>query len=313
MYEGKIRWKGFQDNAHPRIHQKESGLTGAVYTFCMRHLERFILPIFISILILAAVQIAGMYFGVELDETYPAFKVLFLGIPLVLVLFHSFVTLGLGMALFFLTLSSLIGFTSEYLGLKYGQFFGTFYIYNPKTITYFTVPVQVIFYWAAFIYTGYCVTNSYFTWLQINRKRISAVIFAVMLDALFVLAIDLFMDPLEVKQGAWTWIRGGPYFGVPLGNFVGWFTVATVSSGVFRTAEYLIPVQARKTTDMTTLIPVILYGMVALSLVAMALQFRMYLLLVVGVALMLPTVLYNLILFRRYQFRMRGKSPAPIR
>ena len=37
---------------------------------------------------------------------------------------------------------------------------------------------------------------------------------------------DLSLDPLRATvENRWIWISGGSYFGVPLGNFVGWFMV----------------------------------------------------------------------------------------
>jgi len=125
----------------------------------------------------------------------------------------------------------------------------------------------------------------------------------ILLDGWFVLVIDLFMDPLEVWKGAWTWVNGGPYFGVPIGNFVGWFTVAVLSSGIFRSLEYFFPKKELKFDKSIFIIPVILYGLVALSLLGMALQFQMYELGILGSLLMVPTVLFNLFLFNKYRSR----------
>jgi putative membrane protein len=126
-------------------------------------------------------------------------------------------------------------------------------------------------------------------------------IVSIIFDGLFVLAIDLFMDPVEVRQGAWTWINGGPYFGVPIGNFIGWFVVAIIASGIFRSIEYFFPYQNVKFDKSILIIPVILYGFVALSLMGMALRYRMYELGIIGTLLMVPTVVLNLILFNVFR------------
>lgn len=101
-----------------------------------------------------------------------------------------------------------------------------------------------------------------------------------------------------VDLGKW-----GPYFGVPIGNFVGWFTVAVLSSGIFRSLEYFFPKKELKFDKSIFIIPVILYGLVALSLLGMALQFQMYELGILGSLLMVPTVLFNLFLFNKYRSR----------
>jgi len=187
--------------------------------------EKLLWKIFFFILFLSVIQIIGVLLGVQLDELYPIFKLIFLGTPIILVILHSFITLSPMRGVFFLFLAATLGFTSEYFGLKYGQFFGTFYTYSPQ-ITFFTVPIQVILYWAAFIYTGYCITNSFLIWLRVRlpNKQLKngwLLLLTILLDGWFVLVIDLFMDPLGVWKGAWTWVNGGPYFGVPIGNFVG--------------------------------------------------------------------------------------------
>lgn len=267
--------------------------------------EKLLWKIFSLIIFFAVIQIVGMSRGVELGETYPIFKVVFLGLPIVLVILHAMSTLTAGRAIFFLLLAATTGFISEYFGLKYGQFFGTFYTYSPQT-TFLTVPVQVILYWAAFIYTGYGITNSFLIWLHLEKPHLKLgngllLIMTIMLDGLFVLAIDLFMDPLEVRQGAWTWINGGPYFGVPIGNFIGWFVVAILASGLFRSFEYFFPLKETKYHKSIFVIPVLCYGLVALSLLGMAIQFQMYELGVLGSILMVPTVLFNLFLFNKYR------------
>ena len=45
---------------------------------------------------------------------------------------------------------------------------------------------------------------------------------------------DLSMDPLRATvEGRWVWIDGGPYFGVPLLNFAGWFIVTLAMFAFF--------------------------------------------------------------------------------
>jgi uncharacterized membrane protein/glutaredoxin len=57
------------------------------------------------------------------------------------------------------------------------------------------------------------------------------------LDAFATTAIDLYVDPLFARDGFWTWLDPSerrPYFGVPLRNFVGWFSTAFLISVLFR-------------------------------------------------------------------------------
>jgi putative membrane protein len=43
------------------------------------------------------------------------------------------------------------------------------------------------------------------------------------LAAAYLVGADLFLDPLAVASGAWSWPEGGAWFGVPIGNLAGWF------------------------------------------------------------------------------------------
>jgi putative membrane protein len=76
--------------------------------------------------------------------------------------------------------------------------------------------------------------------IKTKNKNI-IILFTILLDGLVVVALDLFMDPIAVKSGDWTWLEGGPYFGIPIGNFIGWFFVVVLAMGTFRAVEYFFP------------------------------------------------------------------------
>ena len=62
-----------------------------------------------------------------------------------------------------------------------------------------------------------------------NRLTIST------LTATFAVLYDLYLDPIAVHLGIWIWSNPGPWFGVPIGNFVGWWliTFSSVYSYIF--------------------------------------------------------------------------------
>lgn len=55
-------------------------------------------------------------------------------------------------------------------------------------------------------------------------------------------AWDAFLDPQMVAEGYWVWAAGGPYRGVPLGNYLGWFLTGLVVMALY---EVLLPVRGR--------------------------------------------------------------------
>jgi putative membrane protein len=46
-------------------------------------------------------------------------------------------------------------------------------------------------------------------------------------------AWDVFLDPRMVRDGYWTWERGGVYEDVPLSNFIGWFATGLIVFACF--------------------------------------------------------------------------------
>lgn len=60
-------------------------------------------------------------------------------------------------------------------------------------------------------------------WVRRTAVRIPVVVAAV-------LAMDLVLDPGAVALGFWSYAAGGPYYGVPASNFLGWILSATVAA-----------------------------------------------------------------------------------
>jgi len=113
----------------------------------------------------------------------------------------------------------------------------------------------------------------------------------VLLDSYMVTALDLFLDPLAVKSGMWTWLDQGGYFGVPWGNFLGWFTITALVSGTFRTVEYFQVHHLPQVKPQLVMMPVVAYALLSGVLAAMAWQSDMIQLGVIGLTLMSLPVL----------------------
>lgn len=235
------------------------------------------------------------------------FKFLLLIIPICLLVLHSFWTLSIKRGIGFILIATTLGLCSEVIGLNSGVLFGGRYVYKSGSFMILHVPFSVIFYWAVFIYTGYCITTSFFYWLhkdKPNRKDHNLYLLPLLLliDGLIVTAIDLFMDPLSVHAGSWKWLDGGPYFGVPIGNFIGWFIVTVVVTCIVRLYEYFNPQAKKESINKSVfLIPLIGYGAMALSFTDSALEIGMKNLVIIGICVMLPTVIINLFLFMKWR------------
>jgi uncharacterized membrane protein len=264
---------------------------------------KFLWILFFTTVLASLVNIIGILFGSSnLQIDY--YNSLLLYIPVAALILHSIWTLSFFRGVLFMLIACFTGFIFEYIGLKHGILFGGNYIYSSEGIKFFTVPLNVILYWCVFIYTGYCITNSFLYWLNKDKpskskKNIFLLPFLIFSDSLIVVAIDLFMDPLQVKAGSWTWTDGGFYFNIPIGNFIGWILVTIISVGLFRIYEYFKPISFDKKLKPVFLIPVLGYGLLYLNFLSLALKIGMLSLAFIGSITMLPVFIANVLLFRK--------------
>jgi len=274
-------------------------------------INKLIWGIFIFLVALAALKILGDLLHLNLiDNNWHT--ALFYAASLILLVLHSFQTLFPARALFFIMAASGVGLIMEILGLKFGVPFGGHYAYNPIQASILNVPLSIPLFWSVFIYTGYSIVNSYLKWLNIRKpnlreNNLKLLPLLIIADSLIVVAIDLFMDPLQVRMSNWAWLEGGPYFGVPIGNFIGWLMVAALVSAIFRTYEYCFPKENNHLDPSLYLILVSGYGLFAISFAFIAVNFKMFSLAVLGLSIMLPTVIINLVLYKNY-FRNKHRS-----
>jgi len=247
-------------------------------------------------ILLTASSIAGIF----KDDT---FNLVVTYLPLALLVLHACWTLTARRGLTFILLAGLIGWAAEAISLHYGTLFGGEYIY-PMQPSLFGVPFTIIIYWAVFIYTGYWLVSSFLYWFgrtKPNYKRGSLPFLGLLVfaDGLAVMAIDLFMDPISVRAGSWTWMDGGPYFGVPIGNFIGWFVVTVLMTGLFRLFEYYKPQPDPQLSKSIFLLPVLGYLLVGVNFLVNAISYHMFLLAAIGTLLVIVPAVVNVLLYWR--------------
>lgn len=246
----------------------------------------------------------GILFHWPFTES-PAFTIVAWGtIPVLLLVLHAFWTLTVRRGLFFIALAGLTGLAFEIAGVRYGTVFGGQYEYHTTQPLIQGVPLLVILYWAIFIYLGYAITTSFAYWQNkakpsIHNGKPALLLALIAGDGIVVTAIDLFLDPIKVRAGAWTWLHGGVYFGVPLRNFVGWFVVTIIVTAIFRLFEYFYPQQPGTLEKSAFLMPVAIYAALAFLFTLQAVHFGMYSLIAVGLPLMLLICGANLFFYRK--------------
>jgi isopentenyl-diphosphate Delta-isomerase len=98
--------------------------------------------------------------------------------------------------------------------------YGSFYYSDLLGYKLFGItPITVSLAWTPLVIASYAVA-----------KRIVGNAFAtVIIGTLVLAAFDLVVDPGAVRIGFWRYEGGGPYYGVPLSNYIGWLITGIVA------------------------------------------------------------------------------------
>jgi uncharacterized membrane protein len=91
-------------------------------------------------------------------------------------------------------------------------------------------------------------------------------------DALLVLTVDWILDPLATWLKFWVWETPGPWFGIPLDNFAGWFWLVFSFSLINRSLRILVPKFVSGSIDKL----VIAVGSIVLSIVLLTAALTIY-------------------------------------
>ena len=151
--------------------------------------------------------------------------------------------------LVFVGICLVVGNVSENLGVLTGFPFGRYQfgtIMGPKL---FHVPVLLGLAYIGMAYVSWMVARMIVLGAPDACRRNS--LLTLPLVASFVMVSwDLAMDPVWATViHAWTWFDGGPWIGVPISNFLGWFGTVFVIYLVF--AQYVRRKPARPATPRT--------------------------------------------------------------
>lgn len=169
---------------------------------------------------------------------------------------------------FFVVAVVVIGWSYESLSIQTGFPFGDYYYTSLLGPKIGQVPVLIM---PSYFAMGYLSWTLGSVLIGKRDNTISGSDLLVLpLVASFVMVMwDLSADPLcSTIMGEWVWEDGGPYFGVPLTNFFGWFLTVFTFYLVF--ALYLRA--TRKRTDVTMItsrgfwvLPILMYVSIAIQ------------------------------------------------
>jgi uncharacterized membrane protein len=263
-------------------------------------LKLFIKLYLIAFLICVSIQSAIWFLSINNGGILDVIGSLYMAAAFAFVFLHSWVKLGSKNTVIFFTITYLFGFTSELLGAKYGWFFGNYY-YNLPSFFFGAEPFMTPISWAIIIYTVYTMTNLILSSLDGMKRLVPGklipvgiiiLMFIASIDGLMAMNLDMIIDPVAVDPGVagWVWVNGGPYYNIPISNFIGWFLVTFFATLIYRSYAVVKKNKENPTSLIDYGLP-LLYLMYLVVQSALAVKLDRQELVLIGIATMVPFLL----------------------
>jgi putative membrane protein len=165
------------------------------------------------------------------------------GLIVVLLLFsvwHASVALGVRRTLVFLAITTVTTWVFEEAGVVTGLVFGPYHYTAILGPWLGSVPILIPLAWFMLVYPSYVLANLIVDgWPVGTPGSRGHLVRLALVGALVMTAWDLVVDPIlsGPTVGAWTWERGGAYYGVPVQNYLGWLATAFTVYVLYRSVE----------------------------------------------------------------------------
>jgi len=211
--------------------------------------------------------VLSFFFGVEYQGFFTPLSTL---LAFSFALNHGIERLGRGKALLLLGVTAGISLLFECVGVATGLVYGP-YAYTERlgVKVLGLVPLIIPVAWFMMSYPAFIITSR----VVKPQENVWAwrVSFAAV-GALVMTAWDVAMDPMMVAAGHWVWQNPGPFFGIPLQNYWGWWLTIFVAFLTFLTVAKITPDSLRSLDNGYDRQAVLSYGIAGLSTVLVCLQ-----------------------------------------
>jgi putative membrane protein len=126
-----------------------------------------------------------------------------------------------GIAVFFAICLG-VGGAVEIIGVRTNTPFGSYYFTDVMGPKFLGVPLLLALAYVGMGYLSWTLANVILSAGTVNALRETSKVAAPLVASFIMVAWDFSMDPVwSTILHAWVWRDGGPYFGVPISNFVG--------------------------------------------------------------------------------------------
>lgn len=126
--------------------------------------------------------------------------------------------------LIFITLTLLIGYFIEVVGVKTGMIFGEYQYETTLGFKILNVPPVIGLNWLLLVY---CVGSSF---CRVTKPIYFKVIYGALLMTMF----DFLAEPIAIRLNMWSWQNTLP----PLQNYVGWFITSAFLLTLFHSLKF---------------------------------------------------------------------------
>jgi putative membrane protein len=182
---------------------------------------------------------------------------------------HAWYSLGGRNTLVFFGLSAVISWVYEQVGVATGLVFGAYHYTDYLGARLGDVPLLIPLAWFMMIYPSYVIANMVLEPRPIGTPKGRARLVRLAAVSAVVMTLwDLVIDPILSGPSvrAWVWETGGPYFGIPIQNYVGWLlTTFTVYLAYRALEQRFAPDPLGPVTTGIALLPVATYGLMLAS------------------------------------------------
>ncbi|HVS14339.1 MAG TPA: carotenoid biosynthesis protein [Thermoanaerobaculia bacterium] len=182
-------------------------------------------------------------------------------------LLHAIHMLGWQRAFAFFGICALMSWAAEEHSILTGNV-GEYYYTDVLGSKLGQVPYVIPLTWFLMMYPSHVITDLIVEREPAARREtIPLALWLAFLTAVVMTAWDLALDPYMVGVvGAWVWVDGGPYFGVPFANYFGWIHVVFLIDLTYRLVARRLPLApVGRIHPAVALLPVAIYALNTLS------------------------------------------------
>lgn len=228
-----------------------------------RQTPRWVNP---ALWILVAVYVASLFEKPYLSPS--ANSALFHAIVFVFALVHGARRYGVNGIAVLLLLSELVGNFMENLSIHTGFPFGHYY-YTQNGIPFLLqVPITIGLAYFAVGYMAWTVANILLDKADEKMKTPFSLIALPVVASFLMVMWDVVIDPTSSTiEHTWIWLNGGPYFGVPFTNYLGWFLTVFIFFQLFALFLKKAPAPVKESSLHYWLQAVIFYFLVGFAYV----------------------------------------------